>query len=113
MFFDKGVVICDLKTGYSKVDVEYNSQMLMYLLGVMQNFPDLIENNFLGVIAICQPPINNITTQDITQDDLWGFSIKMKDARDNHRAIYNTPQFKACKSCDYKEFVIKDKWGCF
>lgn len=106
MFFDKGVVICDLKTGYSKVDVEYNSQMLMYLLGVMQNFPDLIENNFLGVIAICQPPINNIATQDIAQNDLWEFyaskNEKMQEIITGN--LQYAPSSKACKYCDYKEF---------
>ena len=106
MFHEKGVFICDLKTGWTKVDVKDNSQMLIYLLGVIQTYPKLANKDSEFTISICQPVIGNINSQDLDLDYLVGF-YNSKNDKMNEIITGNLqydPSSKACKYCDYKEF---------
>ena len=105
MFCKNGVIIVDLKTGWNKVDVINNSQMLMYLLGLVQKYPELVESqSYIGEISICQPTVDNIVSQSITTYNLSTF---YKNKSDKMQEIITgdlqyDPSEKACKYCDYR-----------
>ena len=68
--------IIDYKNGSMKVDVENNSQLMIYGLGAIQNFDYLFDVKTVR-LSIFQPNISNYGTWEISKDDLidWGLNV--------------------------------------
>ena len=77
------IYIIDFKYGTGvKVDALNNSQMMIYAIGALEMFDGIFDINHV-VMTIFQPRLNNISTFEMTKDDLyhWALAI-LKPAAD-------------------------------
>lgn len=96
--------VIDLKYGQGiKVDVENNSQLMLYALGVYQDF-DFTGHIETFELHIFQPRVNNISRWAISVDDLLTFSKRVKTASNNIATnnVEFKPSKKACQWCEYQ-----------
>lgn len=92
------LIIIDLKTGAGvPVTAEDNKQLQIYALGALQEF-DWVYDFEKVTLVIVQPPLQNISVETITVDQLHQFGGKLKLA---YQAIINEPN----------KYVLSDK-GC-
>lgn len=103
--YDNVLHVIDFKYGKGvKVDAKHNEQMMLYALGAFEYVAPFVDVNTVKM-SIFQPRIGNVTTAEMTLDDLmlWGNSI---DAR-AHQAYEGTQSFLCgswCKFCKIKKY---------
>lgn len=96
---DSEVHIIDLKYGRGKVDAENNTQLMLYALGKLTEYPN---HNF--VLHIVQPRIKNFSVWGISAQDLMNWATTtLKNAVDltqvaNPPRIPGETQCKFCKA---------------
>jgi len=111
----KEVTVVDLKYGFSPVEAENNSQMMLYALGTIYTFEALLGKVERVTMIICQPRINNMPKWTITIDELMAFSEEAKTAvrmceraatsnltQDAWVKAFLRPSYKACQWCKAK-----------
>ena len=74
---DKHLHVVDLKTGRSKVDVENNTQLMAYALGVLEIIEEPPKKITLHIV---QPAINYMTGWTVTKKQLKQFGRDLKEA---------------------------------
>jgi RecB family exonuclease len=99
------IIIVDLKTGRSKVEVEDNSQMLMYAYGVAQDI--FRKTNKLAqkvIISIHQNLIHNTKAISYDMKDLieWFVSKSVVMEEINSDKLVYRPSKIACRFCQHK-----------
>ena len=94
------IFIIDFKYGTGvKVDALNNSQMMIYAIGALEMFDGIFDINHV-VMTIFQPRLNNISTFEMTKDELynWAFDI-LKPAAD--MAYQGAGDFKCGEHCRF------------
>ena len=94
------IFIIDFKYGTGvKVDALNNSQMMIYAIGALEMFDGIFDINHV-VMTIFQPRLNNISTFEMTKDELynWAFDI-LKPAAD--MAYQGSGDFKCGEHCRF------------
>ena len=94
------IIIVDLKTGRNKVDASENSQMLMYVIGIMQEF-GAREN---VITAISQPIIYNVEAYIYTPEELVSWYKNQAQSMSeilSGKLVYR-PEKMRCKYCDHR-----------
>ena len=94
------IYIIDFKYGNGvKVDALNNSQMMIYAIGALEMFDGIFDINHV-VMTIFQPRLNNISTFEMTKDELynWAFDI-LKPAAD--MAYQGAGDFKCGEHCRF------------
>ena len=77
---DDSITIIDYKNGAGvKVDSTFNPQVMLYALGAYSVFKDILSEIKTVTMAIYQPNINNISTQQLTFDELIKATATFKD----------------------------------
>lgn len=93
--------IVDAKFGRVYVDPKENKQLMLYGLGVAQEFESLYDFDEV-ILTIAQPACDNFTSWTISMEDLleWGerFEEKVLAIKDGN-ADFN-PSEEACRWCD-------------
>ena len=98
------IFVIDFKYGTGvKVDALNNTQMMIYAIGALEMFDGIFDINHV-VMTIFQPRLNNISTFEMTKDDLyhWALAI-LKPAAD--MAYQGAGDFKCgdhCRFCKAK-----------
>lgn len=98
------IFVIDFKYGTGvKVDALNNTQMMIYAIGALEMFDGIFDISHV-VMTIFQPRLNNISTFEMTKDDLyhWALAI-LKPAAD--MAYQGAGDFKCgdhCRFCKAK-----------
>ena len=101
---DNTIEIIDLKYGRGvPVYAEYNIQLMLYGLGVLRNYDTLYDVNNLK-LTIVQPRLNNISTWEISVDDLVKYANEtIKPAADlAFKGLGDPKAGPWCKFCAVK-----------
>ena len=101
--------VCDLKYGKGvRVDAEANTQLMLYALGVLDNF-QLVADIQTVRLVISQPRLDHLSEWVCSVDDLLAFAKTAKAAAKKVIQIFNgkaeptyAPSNKACKFCRAK-----------
>lgn len=101
---DNDLHVIDFKSGRSHVDVNMNTQGLLYALGAYNDFSMLFNLDFV-VIHIVQPRANNINFFEINVKDLliWAEEIRPKALATLEPTPIRTPGSKQCQFCKAKK----------
>ena len=94
------IYVIDFKYGTGvKVDALNNTQMMIYAIGALEMFDGIFDINHV-VMTIFQPRLNNISTFEMTKDELynWAFDI-LKPAAD--MAYQGAGDFKCGEHCRF------------
>ena len=94
--------IIDLKTGRNEVSADNNSQMLLYTIGLIQEFGARKRN----ITAISQPILNSVNAYEYTKRQLNAWyknqAQVLYEIAEN-KLVYR-PSEKVCKYCDHRDF---------
>jgi len=94
--------IIDLKTGRNEVSADNNSQMLLYTIGLIQEFGARKRN----ITAISQPILNSVNAYEYTKRQLNAWYKNQAQALyeiAENKLVYR-PSEKVCKYCDHRDF---------
>ena len=94
------IFVIDFKYGTGvKVDALNNTQMMIYAIGALEMFDGIFDISHV-VMTIFQPRLNNISTFEMTKDDLyhWALAI-LKPAAD--MAYQGAGDFKCGEHCRF------------
>ena len=94
------IFVIDFKYGTGvKVDALNNTQMMIYAIGALEMFDGIFDISHV-VMTIFQPRLNNISTFEMTKDDLyhWALAI-LKPAAD--MAYQGAGDFKCGNHCRF------------
>lgn len=96
------IFIIDLKTGRNEVDADENSQMLLYAIGLIQEFG--VRQRI--ITAISQPLIKKTHAYEYTKEQiiLWYKKNSQAMREINENKLVYRPSEKACKYCDNRNF---------
>lgn len=109
---DEELIITDLKYGQGvRVDVEDNEQLLLYALGIVEEFG--LAYAFQRIrLVICQPRLDNLCEWTVTLAQLEEFAAQVTEAAMKAIAVkgmqpevwgsYATPGDKQCRFCRAK-----------
>lgn len=109
VIFPDRIVGIDLKYGMGvRVDAEDNEQLLLYMIGLLNDYGMLVEPEDL-VMVIHQPRLEHISEACITTETLDAFGEKAEIAAHKAMAMYNgemeielVPGEKQCRFCKAK-----------
>lgn len=103
MISDDYIIIVDLKTGRGAVDTEENTQMLLYAIGVIQEYTK--KNNKAFILSIYQPLINNTQAFEYSLGQISQFYASKRDKMNEiiTGELKYDPSPTACKWCDYRD----------
>ena len=94
--------IVDLKYGRGvRVEAEKNSQLMLYGVGALDTFGDVLGDTENVTVTVYQPRVNNVSSYTISADDLraWRDSI-LPIAEEALEGSYTFgPSEKACRWC--------------
>ena len=94
------LIITDLKMGMLRVDVDENSQALLYALGVYLEWNWLYKFEKI-ILRICQPRLDSFRTWECDVDYLLAFGERVRVAADAawQENAPRSPSQKACQWC--------------
>jgi hypothetical protein len=94
------LVITDLKMGMLRVDVEENSQALLYALGVYLEWNWLYKFERI-IVRICQPRLDSFRVWECDAEYLLAFGERVREAADAawRENAPRSPSQKACQWC--------------
>lgn len=105
---DNLLIVVDLKTGRNKVDIDDNSQMLLYAYGLMKELEK--ENIYIDdfIIAVSQSIIYNVKALQYTRKLLcaWHDKQAFKMEEINSGFLEYDPSPIACKYCPFRERCV-------
>ena len=95
------VHVVDLKYGFSEVSAVDNTQLMLYALGFMAEYPLLDISRF--VLHIFQPRIRNISVHEVSVADLMQFGEHVRERtaltlQDNPERIAGDKQCQWCRA---------------
>ena len=100
------MIIIDLKSGRTKIETDDNSQMLMYMVALIQE-EQRKGNVFIGkyIISICQSLIANIVAYEYSLNSIARFYASQSNAMEEISSgnLKYRPSKKACKYCDHRD----------
>ena len=97
---DDTIFVIDFKYGKGvKVEALNNSQMMIYAIGALEMFDGIFDINHV-VMTIFQPRLNNISTFEMTKDELynWAFTVLEPAAK---KAYQGTGAFESGEHCRF------------
>lgn len=96
------IFIIDLKTGRNEVSAENNSQMILYSIGLIQEFG--VREKI--ITAISQPIIRAVNAVQYTKNQINSWYKSQSSALNEiieNKLVYR-PSTKVCKYCDNRDF---------
>jgi hypothetical protein len=97
--------IVDLKYGKGhKVDADYNTQMMLYAIGAVENFGFLYDDFEFVEMTICQPRLDHISEWNIPMEGLikWSEYAAARANRALDDDAERVPGEKQCQWCLFK-----------
>lgn len=102
--------VIDAKFGWQPVEVDWNTQLLIYLAGALAQF-GLIDEFQAGLLVIHQPALGPPTESKVFQDDLYEWlSETAQPASSRALLIYNMRDQRALLESDFNPTEAGCKW---